>query len=76
MFFVRRNGEMKKKNQEGRRRWIVLVEEEKLMKMKQKGKKGETKKWGTNISAPKLKFSQPKKEKVKKEDDEISFGMY
>ena len=46
------------------------------MKMKQKGKKGETKKWGTNISAPKLKFSQPKKEKVKKEDDEISFGMY
>ena len=54
----------------------MLVEEEKLMKMKQKGKKGETKKWGTKISAPKLKLSQPKKEKVKKEDDEISFGMY
>ena len=49
---------MKKKNQRGRRRWIVLVEEEKLMKMKQKGKKGETKKWGTKILAPKLKLSQ------------------
>ena len=36
----------------------MLVEEEKLMMMKQKGKKGETKKWGTKISAPKLKLSQ------------------
>ena len=58
MFFVRRNGEMKKKNQGKKKVNSVNGGSGRKDKAKKKEKR-ETKKWGAKISAPTFK-TQPK----------------